>query len=213
MPKRRTRSKKSQNSRRRRTRRVQRGGAVANINEWIEAAVKARDEVRSAGGETYIRSQPELQFVDESTGAMSDSMKPETIADYGIELLGQKPKDIRVLMPRIKTLLTNETTGQMFSKEEILQFLQTYQGVDLNKAPTERDPKFNDIYFLNDVENAIQKKIEPPTNANITAPDIGAQLPLFIQLLAANVSTKEENIEIPILNDSATQAPPSLQGV
>ena len=213
MPKRRTRSKKSQNSRRRRTRRrIQRGGAISNINEWVEAAVKARDEIRK-GGDTYIRSQPELQFVDESAGAMFESMTPETIADYGIELVGQKPKDIRLLMPRIKTLLTNEQTGQLFSKEDLLQFLQTYQGVDVNKPPAERDSKFNDIYFLNDVENAIQKKNDPAASVNITLPEIEQALPLFIQLLAANVTSEEEKREIPILNESATQAPPSLQGV
>ena len=147
MPKRRTRSKKSRSARRRRTRRVQRGGAVANINEWIEAAVNIRDELRKGGGDIYIRSQPELQFMDESSGAISESMTPEMVAEHGIELLGQKPKDIRLLMPRIKTLLTSENTGQLVSQEELLQFLQTYQGVDVNKPPTERDPKFNDIYF------------------------------------------------------------------
>ncbi len=191
---------------------MQRGGAASDINQWIEAAVKARDEMRK-GGDTYIRSQPDLQFVDESAGAMSESMTPETVAVYGIELVGQKPKDIRLLMPRIKTLLTNEQTSQLFSKEDLLQFLQTYQGVDVNKPPTDRDPKFNDIYFLNDVENAIQKRIDPAASVNITSPEIEQALPLFIQLLAANVTSEEEKMEIPILNESATQDPPSLQGV
>ena len=183
MPKRRTRSKRSRAARRR-TRRVQRGGAVANINEWIEAAVNIRNELRSAGGDTYIRSQPELQFVEGSTGAMSELMTPETVAEYGIELVGQKPKDIRVLMPRIKSLLTSETTTQLVTQEELLQFLQSYQGVDVNKPPAERDPKFNDIYFLNDVENAIQKKTGLETSVNIVSPEIKGLLPLFIQLLA-----------------------------
>ena len=191
---------------------MQRGGAANNINGWIEAAVKVRDELRK-GGDTYIRSQPELQFIDESTGAMSESMTPEMVVEYGIELVGQKPKDIRLLMPRIKTLLTSESTGQLFAQEELLQFLQTYQGVDVNKSPAERDPKFNDIYFLNDVENAIQKKTGLETTVNIVSPEIKGLLPLFIQLLAANVSSEEEKREIPILNDSTTQAQPSLLGV
>lgn len=206
MPRRRTRSKRARNTGRNTRRRPQRGGAVNNIREWMEATVQKREGLL---GTDYSISQirsSDLQFLDSATGS-SESLSVESTGDFGLTLPDQLPKDIRRIMVRVKELLTNPTTQNQYDRGELVQFLTGYGNVDLARS---RTPEFSDIHFLNDVEVAIREQIahEPIKDFTITTSDIKSQLPLFIEFLAANANPEDEKLEIPLPFQGTTQ--PSL---
>jgi hypothetical protein len=191
MPRRRTRSKRARTAlkKTRRRLRIQRGGAVTNINEWIAAAVQKRDSLL---GTEYSISQlrsPDLQFEEQAMGS-SEALSSESKGDFGLALQGQVPKDFRRLMVGVKELLTNPTTGNQYDQGELIQFLRSRGNVDLRV----RTPEFSDIHFLNDVEAAIRGD----ANFSILSPDIKEQLPLFIEFAGANANPEDEKAEIPM---------------
>jgi hypothetical protein len=192
MPRRRTRSKRSRTALKKTRRRIQRGGAVNNINEWIAAAGQKRESLLRTD---YIISQlksSDLQFEEQAMDS-SEALSTESKGDFGLELQGQVPKDFRRLMVGVKELLTNPTTGYQYEKGELVQFLRSRGNVDLRV----RTPEFSDIHFLNDVEAALRGD---PTFSilSILSPDINEQLPLFIEFAGANANPEDEKVEIPM---------------
>ncbi len=176
------------------------------IIQWMEAAVQKRNSLL---GTEYSISQirsSDLQFEGQAMGS-TESLSVESTGDFGLTLPDQVPKDIRRIMVRVKELLTNPNTQNQYDQGELVQFLTGYSNVDLART---RTPEFSDIHFLNDVEVAIRGQVaqEPVKDFTITSSDIKSQLPLFIELLAANANPEDEKVEIPLPFQATTQ--PSL---